>query len=541
MSAELDKIVKMLESGGAELQCAAAMVLGELESKDGKVHDALLGALKSGNEEVRLYAVEALARTRAREAAPHFIPFLAGSPRLRGRVQQILAALGDEIIPLLQKRIDKASPELRRGLLEVLGQFKQVDLSDTLFEALLDSDPEVVRQAAASLRERFAGLKEQEREGGAKRMTSFLGQPKARKRPESVVAALQILQELRSPSSVRTFLEFTGDDNPTPVRAAALAALAATGVGGEEERVVAKLLPLLASAEDADVVSPALQVLSKAKVGKEHADRILKLQKSPHPAVRLFAIGALGGVGASKAVEGLIEGLWNADARVAEEAAASLRSNPAFAKPLVRALEREEDASRAWKVANVLRVHREAIDDATVASFLKRCLALHEKRGPVFQVYFEILRSVAPGDLRDAILKRARELMAKKRVEDADRMLRLLEREDLATGASDYLLGISQLRTLNKDVAMAPRDRSKAVLLFSKLLRRGEVPVVKNFEKDAKLLTPLDLLYLGFVLIEREGAERELGAAVLRLLTKKYAASKEAKTAKAKLKTQGID
>jgi len=540
MSSELDKIVKMLESGNAELQCAAAMVLGELGAKDEKTHEALLGALKADNEEVRLYAVEALARTRAREAAPHFIPFLAGSPRLRGRVQQILAELGDDIIPLLQKRIDKASPELRRGLLEVLGQFKQVDLSDTLFDALLDKDLEVVRQAAASLRERFAGLKDDERAAAAKRMTAFLGESKARKRPETAVAALQILQDLKSPASVRTFLEFTASDHPLPVRAAALSALAATGVGDDEERVVAKLLPLLAEAEQADLVSPALQVLSKAKVGKEHADRILKLQKSPHPAVRLFAIGALGGVGASKAVEGLIEGLWNSDTRVAEEAAGALRSNPAFAKPLVRALEAEEDATRAWKLANVLRVHREAIDDSTVASFLKRCLSLHEKRGPVFQVYFEILRSVAPGELRDAILKRARELM-KKRVEDADRMLRLLEREDLATGASDYLLAISQLRTLNKDVAMAPRDRSKAVLLFSKLVRRGEIPVVKNLEKDAGLLTPLDLLYLGFVLIERQGAERELGAAVLRLLTRKFASSKEAKTAKAKLKTQGTE
>jgi HEAT repeat protein len=539
MSPELEKIVKMLEGGGAELQCAAAMVLGELESKDEKVHQALLGALKSENEEVRLYAVEALARTRAREAAPHFIPFLAGSPRLRGRVQQILAELGDDIIPLLQKRIDKASPELRRGLLEVLGQFRQVDLSETLFEALLDKDPEVVRQAAGSLRERFAGLKEDERDAAAKKMTAFLAQPKARKKPESVVAALQILQDLRSPSSVRTYLDFTGTDHPGPVRAAALTALAATGTGGEEERVVAKILPLLAEADQADVVSPALQVLSKAKVGKEHAERIRKLQKSPHPAVRLFAIGALGGLGASKAADGLIEGLWNSDARVAEEAATALRSNAAFAKPLVRALEAEEDAGRAWKLANVLRVHREAIDESTVASFLRRCLALHEKRGPAFQVYFEILRSVAPGDLRDAILKRSRELMSRKRVEDADRMLRLLEREDLATGASDYLLAISQLRTLNKDIALAPRDRSKSVLLFSKLIRRGEVPVVKNLEKDAKLLTPLDLLYLGFVLIEREGADREFGAAVLRLLVKKYGSSKEAKTAKAKLKTQG--
>jgi len=539
MSPELEKIVKMLETGGAELQCAAAMVLGELGAKEDRVHKALLGSLKSENDEVRLYAVEALARTRAREAAPHLIPFLAGSVRLRARVQQILAELGDEIVPLLQKQIDKAAPELRRGLLEVLGQFKQVDMSDTLFDALLDKDPEVVRQAASSLKERFAGLKEDERDKAVKRMVAFLGTPKVRKHPETLIAGIQVLQELRAPSAARTYLEFVGSDLPATVRSAALTALAGCDIAAEEERVVGKLLPLLAEEDQANVVSPALQVLSKAKVGKDQADRIFKLLKSPHPAVRLFAIGGLGALGGAKAADGLIEGLWNSDTRVAEEAASALRSNSAFAKPLIKALEAEEDLNRAWKLANVLRPHREAIDASTVASFLRRCLALHEKRGPAFQVYFEILRSVAPSELREAILKRARELMGRKKVEEGDRMLRLLEREDLATGASDYLLAISQLKTLNKDIALAPRDRSKAVLLFSKLIRRGEFPVVKTLEKDARLLSPLDLLYLGFVLIEREGAERDFGAAVLKLLVKKHGASKEAKTAKAKLKTQG--
>jgi HEAT repeat protein len=539
VSPELEKIVKMLESGGAELQCAAAMVLGELGSKDPRVHKALLGALKTENDEVRLYAVEALGKTSAREAAPHLIPFLAGSVRLRARVQQLLAGLGEEIVPLLQKQIDKASPELRRGLLEVLGQFKQVDLSETLFDALLDEDPKVVLQAATSLKERFAGLKDDDRERAAKRMVAFLGTPKVRKNPIAVVAGIQVLQDLRSSATVRTFLEFVGSDFKAAVRSAALTALAASEIGPEEERVVGKLLPLLAEEDQANVVSPALQVLSKAKVGKDHADRIFKLLTSPHPAVRLFAIRGLGNLGGALAAEGLIEGLWNSDSRVSEEAGGALRSNAAFAKPVIKALEAEDDVNRAWKLAHLLRAHREAIDAPTVASFLRRCLALHEKRGPAFQVYFEILLSVAPAALRDALLKRARQLLGRKKVEDADRMLRLLEREDLATGPSDFLLAIAQLKLMNKDIALAPRDRSKAVLLFSKLIRRGEFPVVKNLEKEAKLLSPLDLLYLGFVMIEREGSEREFGATVLRLLVRKYASSRESKTAKAKLRTQG--
>src|SRR6185295_1425083 len=125
------------------------------------------------------------------------------------------------------------------------------------------------------------------------------------------------------------------------------------------ERVVGKLLPLLAEEDQANVVSPALQVLSKAKVGREQADRVFKLLKSPHPAVRLFAVGGLGALGGAKAADGLIEGRWNSDARVAEEAASALRSNSAFAKPLIKALEAEEDLNRAWKLANVLRPHRD--------------------------------------------------------------------------------------------------------------------------------------------------------------------------------------
>lgn len=540
MSDDLDRIVRMVTHGAAELQCAAAVVLGELAPKDEKVRKALLGALKSDNEEVRLYAVEALARIDARAAAPHFIPLLAGAPRLRGRVQQVLVGLGDEIVPMLRKEIDKASPELRSGLLEVLGQFKSVDLSETLYESLVDRNPDIVKQAAAALRTRIEGLAVEERAKTARQVAEAVSAPAAKKNVPAQVAGLQLLQVLKSPASVRTLLEFSEPGRDPAVRSAALAALADVDFSADEDRVVAKLLPMLAEEDQAGVVSPALQALARAKVGKDHADRIFKLLKSPSPAVRLFAIRSLGTIGGARAADGLVEGLWNTDGRVSEEAAGALRSNPAFAKRLIAALEEEEDANRAWKLAGILRNYRDAIEAPTVRSFLKRCLTFFEKGNPAYKVYFEILRSAAPNDLRDDVCERARALLAKKRSNEALTMMKLLEREDLATGSSDFLLAVALLRTLpNKDIAFAPKDRSTGVFLFSKLVRRGEFPVLKQLEKDVKLLEPADLLYLGFVLIERQGVEREFGADVLRLLVKKSKSSREAQTAKAKLKTQG--
>ncbi len=540
MSGELEKIVAMLESGGAELQCAAAMVLGELAPRDEKVRKALLGALKSDNETVKLYSVEALARIDAKSAAPHLIPLLSGPPRLRARVQQVLVGLGDSIVPVLRKELDKAAPEQRGGLLEVLGRFTSVDLGDTLLDSLADKNPDVVRQAAVALKSRYEALQGADRDKAAKGLAAAIEAPALRKNPSAQAAGLAILQSLRSPAVIRSLLGFAESARETSVRAAALAALADTDFSGEEDRVVAKLLPVLADEDEAALVSPALQVLARAKVGKDHADRIFKLLKSPSPAVRLFAIKSLGQLGGARSASGLIEGLWNSDGRVSEEAAAALRSNPGFAKALVKALGDEEDANRAWKLAGILRTYRDAIDASTVSGFLRKFLGLVDKGNPAAKVYFEILRTAAPSELREEICSRARELLARKKAEPALHLLKLLEREDLATPASDFLLALALLKTLpNKDIAFASRDRSQAGLLFSKIVRRGDFPVLKQLEKDAKLLDPADFLYLGFVAIERQGLEREFGADVLRLLVKKAGSSREAAAAKAKLKTQG--
>jgi len=76
MANELERICKLLDDGDAELQIAVARILRELKPKDAVAKKALVGALKSQNEMVRLYALEALAGIDVEASLPHVVPML---------------------------------------------------------------------------------------------------------------------------------------------------------------------------------------------------------------------------------------------------------------------------------------------------------------------------------------------------------------------------------------------------------------------------------------------------------------------------------
>ena len=141
--------------------------------------------------------------------------------------------------------------------------------------------------------------------------------------------------------------------------------------------------------------------------------------------------------------------------------------------------------------------------------------------------------------MRTAFLKKGRDLILKKKPEDAEWHLRQLMRDDLASPETDFALACTQLRLQRRDLSSAGTDRGPALSLFSKLARGG-FALVKTFKKESKMLAPDDLLYLGFALTERQGSERDSGAEILKFVAKKFGAKPAGKSAKQKLKTQGF-
>lgn len=495
MPQELEKICSLLNEGSAELQCAAALVLGELKSKDAGVRKALVRALQSGNETVRLYSVEALAKIGAREAVPHLIPLLGAGPAVKARAMKVITEAGTEVVKELRDRMKGADPEVRKGIAEALGALGE---EDVLLRALKDPDPAVANSVLAQVG-RFKGK--------AKEVYAIL------KSGKGTVPCLQILGEIGEPKWIVPYVD---RKHPPEVRAAAFRSLAKLGV---DASILPKLLPVLDEEGDP---RPALDVLERMKIGKADAKKVLKLLAHPKPAVRVSAIRALGSF--ADAAGPLADALASPDREVSEAAAAALRSNAAFVPALVKVLEERSD----WKIADAIRAH--PLDAKLRKSLLAKCLGLVEKRQDRYRLFFEILRTVALDELRAALLKRGRDLLAKKKFDESEHYLRLLEPDDIATHESTYALALARLKQRKNDPAIA---------LFGKLVH-SEFPVAKQLEKDKPLLAAGDLLHLGFRFIERQGTERDFGAEVMKLIVKKYGSSHEAKVAKQKLKTQGL-
>jgi hypothetical protein len=287
-------------------------------------------------------------------------------------------------------------------------------------------------------------------------------------------------------------------------------------------------------------VKPALDVLWKIPPGKDSADRLFKLLKNSNGAVRVYAAKALGSVGSVSAGEALVGALLGDDPRLSETADGSLRGNPDFIPALLKALDKQEDMGKTFKIVNVLKTFKNVLEKSLVKKFLSKTFSMLDRKESGFQAYFEIVRAAAPDLAKQEAVARGLGLLKSKEFEDAERVLRLVQSNDLTTPEGDLAMGIAQLRQQRLDPANAGRDQGNALGHFLKLSRREGFNLLKQLEKQAGLISPEGLLYLGFAFTERQGADRDLGGAILKLVAKKFGSREEGKIAKQKLKTQGI-
>src|SRR5581483_10584633 len=186
----------------------------------------------------------------------------------------------------------------------------------SLFAGLLDPDPEVVKKAAQAYRQRIESMAAADKFKALKKILEFMESGKVQKAKTPLAPCLLIVGALRDASAVKPVLKYRDRKMPAAVRNHALLALFSLPLEGKDAAaVVAKLLPLLEESEFNEIVKPALDVLWKLPPGKEHADRLFKLQKSPIAPVRMYAVKALGVVGSSQAGGSLVEALMSDDPR----------------------------------------------------------------------------------------------------------------------------------------------------------------------------------------------------------------------------------
>ncbi len=528
MADELSKIHDMLLEGTAELQCAAAMVLGGLKARDAKTRKALVKALQSGNDLVRTYALDALTKVAPEEALPHVVPLLGETGNLRTRAVQMLLQGGGGVASLLRSQMKTADPLVRKGIVDVLARLQGKESPEALLKNLLDTDAEVARQASISFGRLIGTMATDQKKKLATKALSLL---KGKKKNTSLSPVLQVLGLLQVPTTARTLATYLDKKKSNEIRLAAMKALGLFREGLDATELLPKLWPLFEESSSSELVESALSLLYRAKFTARHATQLKKLMKHSHTSVQLFALRALGTLATKDAGDLLLQSLWSNDREISDAAADALRSSPKFVPALLKALEESQEKVKGWKLADLLKSHAGELDATKRKSLQARMFRQMDKGEVRYRQLFEILATASARDLRRAVLRRGRDQVAKKDFEAAEKTFSLLEREDLSSSETLYWLAITRLRLRRKD---------EASVLFSRLLGEKDFSLIKQLEKDLKFIQPRALLTLGFHFVEHPGVVRSFGADLLKLVSKKFAKKDEGRIAKNKLKTQGL-
>jgi hypothetical protein len=533
------KILELLkpESAG-EVRAAAALVLGEIGSRDDALDQALCHLLEDPESPVRLQAMGAVAKLRVEKALSRLLERVSAGGIESEAAALAAARLGARGTRALQELMPQTAPGLRRRIAAALAATDSASAETAALDALLDNDPGVVDASARSLLAKVPTLSKPHRKALVERVLDLLGARKPHRLPQVSEAALvRLLAALEDPRGEAAFWARIDTSRPPEIRAAALQALGTLPFPSSRD----KLQRLFASATDADfrVAAPALMILKEAPVSDRALRDWLPLLDAPDPAARRFAIEKIGDRDKAEIAAALVRQLDHPDRSLRDLALSRLAKLAYGREALASALRQAEIPDKAWALARVQApMVREYSPALRTRLFAQACDYLEAGDRRADALLF-LLREADAKGLRDRLEERALANRKKKKYSLALIYWRLLTRDPACREEIRFEQAACGLKVSGHDLAPESRSTDPCLHQFAGLVHRHETEPIKFVEK-AKWLDPEDLFYLGFHFAEGHGPEKEFGAQVLRLLIRRSPRSKSAKDAKSKLRSQGL-
>jgi HEAT repeat protein len=536
---DVDRIVAMLEDAAIEKRIAATIVLGEIKAKGPNVLDALIEVVEKDHPAVQRHALHAIARIGAKRVVSRVFPLLSSSdPETRNEAVACIASVGDEIVPLIRKRMPSATPEERRGLDAILADLGGKDAFTTLLSSLASSEGEAAKAAAIAVRQHVRTASASERRTYLAQTEKFLEQQKKAKEganPNAVAAAIKILGFLEDEKGLSSILEFVVDAKAkASIRQEAILAL--RFALGQKKTASAKLVgALIDAATDADamVAQAALLTLGGLEISSEHAKRLEKLLDHPEIERARFVIEQLGRQKNADAAKLLVRTLAGPDKKRAELAAGALAGNEHAVAPTAKALLDAKDPDRRWMMRTVIRPMASKVPAALRKELLETAIERLSEGERGFEAYLDVARDADSTAAADAL----RTLSTKLRKKDEDRariVYGILCRSDKATDDDRYQRAVLELQKSAKDTLPTSRAGDESLRQMQALLDRG-FDLASALRKDRSLELD-DLYYVAFHFAE---VRNPIGRELLEVVMNKGGRTKIGKTAKNKLALLG--
>jgi len=533
---DIERIAKLLHDEAIDKQLAAAIVLGELKAKAPEVVAGLDKLLGSGVPHLQRHALDALARIGAKKSLPLVFPLLtAHAEEVRRAAAAAVASVGEDVVPMIQKRMPTASADERRALDAILAELGGDDAFSALLQGLGSGDEEAARQAALAVRHEVKSADAKQRRRYLAQTEKFLRQKTTADSPGATAAALKIMGYLEDEKAVPTLLSYAiAKDRPASVRHEAIIALRFAAQQLKSSNDLAGALLDAAEGTDRVLAQTALHTLGTIELPAKLAKRLVKLAAHPEMDRAQFAIGELGRRAGPESAEALVEILCKAEKRRAELAATALAGREEAISPLAKALLETRDADRAWIIRNVVRPMAKKIKPAVRKQLQDAALATLAAGDRGWEAAFDVARDADPKATAEALRELAQKLAKGKNPDKAATVMRLLSKSEHATDEDQYRLASLELAKSRQDTHPSMRANDEALKLLGTLLGRG-FDVATALRKDRSL--DLDqLYYVGFHFIEQRQA---VGEELLEEVVKKGGRNKVARMARNKLALTG--
>lgn len=597
-------IIDLLDSDRVELRAAAAMVLAAVGKGDKSVESALTERLADADTGVRRIALEGLADMGAGGIAANLVPLLRGSDdTLAERAAQLLAQQGATAEATLRKEVASGPISARRVMAQLLLRRGTQPAVDAVLDQLPDADfgeqaLQLVRHELDAGADKLASQVEKSvmtRAGDAAKdmhkawaaaqkaaETAKPAKPKKAKassgngapspatnghsgpdplRDPAVAkgiaelgSLLRLIGYLARPSTQTLLLKYAGDDEPRPIRLAAIAGLRRIVASSEAkgtEKVIETLIDY-AESSDLAVAQSAVDTLRGARIPESLAKAFAGLAKSKNVAAQKLAMERLPAGGGAAALKALVEALGGDDPTARDAAGRGLAKAPEAVLPLTRALLAATDEQIARRYAGALRAHRGHVSNQAIDELVERVreyVDLHFKNKATAdkilleRVIAELVADVAPGKHVELLFERARRLRKGGKTVEAFGSLKplLRSRADLDAAIDDdqrFFLALLALEAAGDGILRTTHADDPVFEQFARLANKG-YPVAKQLARE-KEVTDEALYALGFRLIESgDGSNEELGAELLEGIVEERPRSKLAKAAKNKLRLTG--
>jgi HEAT repeat protein len=537
MDKTVRRICGMLQSPDGMRRCAAAMVLAELTPKDPAVVKALGVALKDANQLLTRYVLEAFEAIGTRTVVPHVLPLLDSQDvETKLRAAGIVARAGGNIVGDLRRQFDKASPQQRRVLVDILARIHSRESMQLILDALFDPDFELIKEACQAVRRHITDATPKERAALHKQVVKFMNSARAKRNDRVLTSCLLLIGYIGAPDARKILLKYSLPRNLGFVRRNALLGLKGLELTGAAVNQVARqVLKYLGEPDFLNIVQFALDIIEKLPLPRSYDSQWRKLLKSKHPSVRAFAARKLAAHDNAASNRLMMNLLKHEDAQVSEIAAGALARHKGATKLLLAALARERKSEPAWRLAKILKPHSESVDKASRRKFSKLAARDLEAGSPRYEALMYFLRNIDPkladGVYREVGLKFKKQKKWVKAIE----CLRQLARADSFDNELRYELSVCNIKQSAKDLAPHLRADDQALRGFQALLAEKKFKLFDRIRKD-KTLDASDLFYIGFHFSEGTGEELKFGRKLLESVAKRRPNSKEGKAARNKLK-----